>query len=151
MSGILILGIRFIKAKSMKRGSSSSRSGWLIKTGCFLRPFYSRHDEVEFPMASQTDCTRWTFRDWRAADRVRSKRTLCRLNNLIIKDQHELAFIREATAPRSRSLSTEGRARTFSRSTRTSAGCEAEDILATNRRIFRWQRRRPSKTRDAIA
>ncbi len=90
--GNLILGIRFIKAKSMKRGSSSSRSDWLSKTGCFLRPFYFRHDEVEFPMASQTDCNLWTFRDWRAADRVRSQRTLHRLNNLITKDQHELAI-----------------------------------------------------------
>src|SRR5262249_38666692 len=113
----------------MKRGSSSSRFDWLSKTGCILRRFYSRRDQVEFPMASQTDCNLWIFRDSRAVDRVRRRRTLRLLNNLKIEDQHELAFIRETPAPWARSVSTSGRARTFSRSTRTSASSEAENIL----------------------
>jgi len=146
--------IRSKKAKSMKRGSSSSRSDWLSKTGCILSRFLFQRDEVEFPAASQTDCKLWIFRDSRATDRVRSRRTLRPVNNLITEDQHELAFIRETPAPRARSLSTTGRARTFSRSTRstrTRAGFEAENILATRRGIFRGQRRKPKKAGSAIA
>src|SRR5436305_14341836 len=101
----------------MKRGSSSSRSDWLRKTGCIPGQFYSQHDEVEFPVASQTDCNLWTFRDSRAADRA-SLDALRPLNNLITEDQHELTFIRATPAPRARSLSTSGRARAFSRPAR---------------------------------
>jgi hypothetical protein len=137
-----------IEAKSMKRGSSSSRSVWLSKTACILRRFHFRRDEVEFPVASQTDCSLWTFRDSRAADRA-SLDALRPWNNLVnIEDQHELAFIRETPAPRARPVSTKGRARAFSRATRT--GSEAENILATHRRIF-WGRRRPKKNSAAIA
>src|SRR5256714_14725027 len=133
----------------MKRGSSSSRFNWLSKTGCNSEQFYHQHDETEFPMASQTDCNFW-IRDSRAADCVRLGRTLRPLNNLVkIEDQHELAFIREKPAPWARSVSTQGRARTFSRATRT--GTEAENILATHRRFFCRQRRRPKETSAAIA
>jgi len=137
------------KLKSMKRGSSSSRFDWLTETGCTLKQFYSRHDEAEFPTASQTDCN---LKSSRAADCVRHMRTLHLLNNLKIEDQHELAFIRETPAPWARPVSTKGRARTFSRSTRTRTDSEAaENILATHRRIFWWQRRRPTETSAARA
>ena len=137
------------EAKSMKRGFSSSRFDWLTETGCTLGRFYFRHDEAEFPTASQTVCNLRTSRGSRAADRA-SLDALRPLNNLVkIKDQHELAFIRETPAPWARPVSTEGRARTFSRSTRT--GTEAENILATHRRIFCRQRRRPKETSAAIA
>src|SRR4051812_5886202 len=116
----------------MKRGSSSSRSDRLSKTGCILNRISFQRDEVGFPVASQTDCNLWTFRDSRAADRVRSKRTLRFLNNLITEDQYELAFTRRTPAPRARSLSTKERARAFPRSTRTHASSEAENILATH-------------------
>jgi hypothetical protein len=132
----------------MKRGSSSSRFDWLSTTGCILRRFYFRRDEVEFPTASQTGCNLWTFRDSRAADRA-SLDALRPLNNLVkIKDQYELAFIRETPAPWARSLSTTGRSRTFSRATR--AGSKAKDILATHRRIFWRQRRWPKEISAAI-
>src|SRR5215472_6982901 len=118
----------------MKRGSSSSRSDWLSKTGCIQRRFYFRHDEAEFPAASQTDCNLWIFRDSHAADRA-SLDALRPLNNLVkIEDQYELAFIRESPAPRARSVSTSGWSRAFSRAARASS--EAENILATHRRIF---------------
>src|SRR5256885_14733432 len=119
----------------MKRGSSSSRFDWLSKTGCILRQFYFRPDKVEFPMVSQTDCNLRTFRDSRATDRVCCRRTLRPLNNLITKDQHELAFIRETPASRTRPASSSGRTRTFSRSTRTSASSEAENILADRKSV----------------
>src|ERR1051325_5708417 len=135
----------------MKRGSSSSRSDRLSQTGCILNRILFQRDEVEFPAASQTDCNLWTFRDSSAADRVRSKRTLRSLNNLITEDQHELAFIRETPAPWARSLSTKGRARAFPRSTRTHPASEAKNILATHRRIFRRQRWQPKKAGFAIA
>jgi hypothetical protein len=140
--------IRFIEAKSMKRGLSSSRSDWLSKTGCILRRFYFRRDEVEFPAASQTGCSLWTFRDSRVADRA-SLDALRQLNNLKIKDQHELAFIRGTPAPWARSASTSERARTFPRA--APAGSEAENILATHRRILWGRRRRPTKASATIA
>lgn len=137
------------KLKSMKRGSSSSQFDWLTETGCVLRRFYSRHDEAEFPKASQTVCNLRTSRGSRAADRA-SLDALRPLNNLNTKHKHELAFIRETPAPRARSISTSGRSRAFPRQT-ARAGSEAENILATHRRIFWRKRRGPKETNHAIA
>src|SRR5262249_19263370 len=142
--------IRFIKAKSMKRGSSSSRFDWLTKTGCTLRRFYFRRDEAEFPTASQTVCISRIFWDSRAADRVPNLLGALRpLNNWAnIKDQHELLSTGEAPAPWAGSVSTTGRPRAFSRSAR--ADPETKNTLATHRSIF-WKWRRPKETGDAIA
>jgi hypothetical protein len=137
----------------MKRGSSSSRSDWLCKTGCILRSFYFRRDETEFPMASSRiggACNCWTFWGLGATGRVRHRRTLRPLNNLVkIEDKHELAIIRETPAPRARSLSTEGRARTVSRAA-APTGSKENIILATDRRIFHRQRR-GTQTSDSVA
>jgi hypothetical protein len=136
------------KLKSMKRGSSSSRFDWLTETGCVLRRFFSRHDEAEFPTASQTVCNLRTSRGSRALD-CASPDALHPLNNLETKHKHELAFIRETPAPWARSISTKRRSRAFSRSA-ARAGSEAENILATHRRIF-WRKRRPKETSHAFA
>src|SRR5947209_1386604 len=135
----------------MKRGSSSSRSDWLSKTGCILSRIFFQRDEVEFPVASQTNCNLWISRDSLAADCVRPMRTLRPLNNLVTEDQHELAFKREAPASGARSFSKKGRARTFSRSTRTRTHSKAENILATHCLIFWRQRWRPNQAGYAIA
>src|SRR5207237_6213037 len=71
------------------------------------------------------------------------------LNNWVnTEDHHELLSTGERPAPWTRPVSTKGRPRAFPRSTRT--GSEAENILATHRRIF-WKWRRHTKTSDAIA
>lgn len=132
----------------MKRGFSSSRFDWLTTAGCISRRVYFRHDEAEFPAASQTVCNLWTSRGSRATDRA-SLDALRPQNNWVnIEDQHELLSTGETPAPRARSFSTKGRSRAFSRAAR--AGSEAENILATHRRIF-WKRRSREKTSDAIA
>ena len=132
----------------MKRGFSSSRFDWLTTADCILRRFYFRHDEAEFPTASQTVCNLWTSRGSRAAD-CASSDALRPLNNwAIIEDHHELLSTGETPAPWARSASTKGRPRTFSGPARASS--ETKNTLATHRRIF-WKRRRPKKTSDAIA
>ena len=136
------------EAKSMKRGFSSSRFDWLTTADCILRRFYFRHDEAEFPTASQSVCNLWTSRGSRAAD-CASSDALRPLNNwAIIEDHHELLSTGETPAPWARSASTKGRPRTFSGPARASS--ETKNTLATHRRIF-WKRRRPKKTSDAIA
>ena len=132
----------------MKRGFSSSRFDWLTIAGCISRRFYFRHDEAEFPTASQIVCNLWTSRGSRAADRA-SLDALRPLNNWVnTEDHHELLSTGETPAPWARPVSKKGRSRAFPRSTR--AGSEAENILATHRRIF-WKWRRHTKTSDAIA
>src|SRR5438876_1533340 len=136
----------------MKRGSSSSRFDWLTQADCILRRNYFRRDEAEFPTASSRDggtCNLLgeTLRGSRAADRA-SLGALRPFNNWVnTEDQHELLSTRETPASWARSVSTKGRARAFSRATR--AGSEAENILATNRRIF-WKWRRHTKTSHTI-
>ena len=131
----------------MKRGFSSSRFDWLTTAGCILRRVYFRHDEAEFPAASQTVCNLWTSRGSRAADRA-SLDALRPISNWVnIEDHHELLSTGETPAPRARSVSTKGRPRACPRA--APAGSEAENILATNRRIF-WKRRRYTKTSHTI-
>src|SRR5437588_1374132 len=133
----------------MKRGFSSSRFDWLTTTGCISRRFYFRHDEAEFPAASQIVCNLWTFPGSRATDGA-SLGALRPINNwATIEDQHELLSTGETPAPRARPVSTTGRPWAFPRATR--AGSEAENILATHRRIFWRKRRQPKKTSNAIA
>src|SRR5439155_1716649 len=62
-----------------------------------LREVHFRHDEAEFPLASQSACKKfdWTLDDSRAADGVPNLFGALRpFNNWTkIKDQHELLFI----------------------------------------------------------
>src|SRR5260370_22760938 len=134
----------------MKRGFYSSRFDWLTTADCILRRFYVRQDEAEFPAASSRDggiCNLWTSRGFRAADRA-SLDALRPLNNWVnTEDHHELLSTGETPAPWARSASTKGRSRAFPRATRT--GSEAENILATYRRIF-WKWWRHTKASDTI-
>ena len=132
----------------MKRGFSSSRFDWLTTAGCISRRFYFRHDEAEFPAASQTVCNLWTSRGSRATDRASLDALRPLINWVNTEDHHELLSTGKTPAPWTRSVSTKGRPRAFPRATR--AGSKAENILATHRRIF-WKWRRHTKTSDAIA
>ncbi len=108
-----------------------------------LRQVYFRHNEAEFPLASQSVSKKfdWTIDDSRAADGVPNLFGALRpFNNWIkIKDQHELLFIRKTLTPPARWGPTQRKSRTISRPAGSSEDAE-KDILATGCRIFRKRR-----------
>src|SRR5437899_9780583 len=102
-----------------------------------LREVHFRHDEAEFPLASQSACKKfdWTLDDSRAADGVPNLFGALRpFNNWTkIKDQHELLFIRKTLTPLARLARwgpTQRKSRTISRPAGSSEDAE-KDILAT--------------------
>jgi len=105
-----------------------------------LREVHFRHDEAEFPLASQSACKKfdWTLDDSRAADGVPNLFGALRpFNNWTkIKDQHELLFIRKTLTSLARWGPTQRKSRTLSRPPGCSEDAE-KDILATGCRIFR--------------
>jgi len=108
-----------------------------------LRQVHFRHDEAEFPLASQSVSKKfdWTLDDSRAADGVPNLFGALRpFNNWTkIKDQHELLFIRKTLTPLARWGPTQRKSRTISRSAGSSEDAE-KDILATGCRILRKRR-----------
>ena len=117
---------------------------WLSAPVCASRQVRSRYDEAEFPSASQRA---WNELDSaldesRATDGVPTLFGALRpLDNWkIVKDQHELLFIRKTPTPLARWGPTQRKSRTLSGTTGT--GKEAEkDVLAAGCRIFRKRRR----------
>src|SRR5439155_4510747 len=108
-----------------------------------LRQVHFRHDEAEFPLASQSVSKKfdWTLDDSRAADGVPDLFGALRpFNNWTkIKDQHELLFIRNTLTPLARWGPTQRKSRTLSGP--AGSGKDAKkDILATGCRIFRKRR-----------
>src|SRR5256886_17339658 len=108
-----------------------------------LRQVHFRHDEAEFPLASQSVSKKfdWTLDDSRAADGVPNLFGALRpFNNWTkIKDQHELLFIRKTLTPLARWGPTQRKSRTISRPAGSSEDAE-KDILATGCRILRKRR-----------
>src|SRR5438552_1425438 len=117
-----------------------------------LRQVCSRHDEAEFPLASQSVSKKfdWTIDNSRAADGVPYLFVALRpFNNWIkTKDQHELLFIRKTLTPLARWGPPQRKSRTLSGSAGSSEGAE-KDILATGCRIFRKWRREKENRRAA--
>src|SRR2546427_5406444 len=116
-----------------------------------LRQVHFRHDEAEFPLASQSVSKKfdWTLDDSRAADGVPNLFGALRpFNNWIkTKDQHELLFIRKTLTPPARWGPTQRKSRTISRPAGRSEDAE-KDIMATSCRILRKRREgkeKPSK------
>jgi hypothetical protein len=116
-----------------------------------LRQVDFRHDEAEFPLASQSVSKKfdWTLDDSRAADGVPNLFGALRpFNNWTkIKDQHELLFIRKTLTPLARWGPTQRKSRTISRPAGSSEDAE-KNILATGCRIF-WKRRGEKESRSA--
>src|SRR5881397_3832188 len=116
-----------------------------------LRQVHFRHDEAEFPLASQSVSKKfdWTLDDSRAADGVPNLFGALRpFNNWTkIKDQHELLFIRKTLTPLARWGTTQRKSRTISRPAGSSEDAE-KNILATGCRIF-WKRRGEKESRSA--
>src|SRR6266478_9640614 len=102
-----------------------------------------RHDQAEFPSASQSACKKfeWTLDDSRAADGVPNLfGALCPFNHWTkIKDKHELLFIRRTLPPLARGGPTQSKSRSLSRPAGSSEDAE-KNILATGCRIFRKRR-----------
>ncbi len=134
--------LRTIQAlKIMMRAFASSLLRSLTVALYGSRRVRSRHQEMEFPMASQNDgnLLEWTFRGRRAAD-CASSDALRPLHHWVnIKDQYELSFIRKTLAPVARRISIPAR---WPRALSGTAGKSAqENILATSSGIF-WDRQR---------
>src|SRR5437762_3452377 len=109
--------------------------------GFASRRVHFRHDEAEFPLASQRRKFDWTLDDSRAADGVPNLfGALRHFNNWTKpKNQHELLFIRKTLTPLARWGPTQRKSRTISRSAGSSEDAE-KDILATGCRILRKRR-----------
>ena len=118
-----------------------------------LRQVYFRHDEAEFPSASQSACKQvdWTLDDSRAADGVPNLFGALRpFNNWPkIKDQHELLFIGKTLTPPARCGPPQRKSRTLWKPAGSSEDAE-KNILAKGCRIF-WKRQRQKKDRAAAA
>jgi hypothetical protein len=122
----------------------------LSAPGFASRRVYFRHDEAEFPLASQRRKFDWTLDDSRAADGVPSLfGALRHFNNWKkLKDQHELLFIRKTLTPFARWGPTQRQQRTLSGPAGNSENAE-KNILAESCRIFRERRRQKANGRAA--
>src|SRR6266550_4441019 len=112
MSGIFfdLPSVRFLRRfrflEPMLQTIAASLFRWLSAPACALRQVHFRHDEAEFPSASQSGCKQfdWTLDDSRAADRVPNLFGALRPFNhwTKIKDKHELLFRRKTLPPLAR-------------------------------------------------
>jgi hypothetical protein len=118
-----------------------------------VRRVHSRHNEAEFPSASQRA---WNELDSaldesRATDGVPSFFGALRPfdNWKTLKDQHELLFIRKTPTPLARRGPTQRKSGTLSGTTGTGKDTE-KDVLAARCRIF-WEWRRQKENAGAAA
>src|SRR5450759_1173338 len=159
MSGIFfdLPSLRFLRRfrflEPMLQRIAASLFRCLSGPACALRQVHFRHDEAEFPLASQSGCKKfdWTLDDSRAADGVPNVFGALRpFDNWIkTKDQHELLFIRKTLTPLARWGPTQRKSRTRCGATGSSEDAE-KDILATGCRIFR-KRQGEKQNRSAAA
>jgi hypothetical protein len=126
---------------------------WLSAPVYASRRVYFRHDEAEFPSASQSACKQfeWTLDDSRAADGVLNVFGALRHfdNWTQLKDQHELLFIRKTLTPPARWGPTQREQRTVYGPAGSSKNAE-KNILAAGCGLFR-KRRGKDENRRATA
>src|SRR5215467_5822335 len=158
MSGIFDLpSVRFLQRfrflELMLQTFAASLFRSLIAPACALRRLHSRYDEAEFPSASRSACNKFdsALDESRATDGVPSLFGALRPfdNWKLVKDQHELLFIRKTLTPLARWGPTQRKSRTLSGTTGTGEDAE-KDVLAARRRIFR-ERRRQKESSGAAA
>jgi hypothetical protein len=117
----------------------------LSAPACAPRRAYSRYDEAEFPSASQSACYKFdsALDESRATDGVPSLFGALRPfdNWKIVKDQHELLFIRKTLTPPARWGPTQRKSGTLSGTPGIGKDTE-KDLLAARCRIFRQRRRK---------
>ena len=142
---------RFLQLMLQTFAASLFRS--LSAPACALRRGHSRYDEAEFPSASRSACKKFdsALDESRATDGVPSLFGALRPfdNWKLVKDQHELLFIRKTLTPLARWGPTHRKSGTPSRTTRTGEDAE-KNLLATSYRIFReWRREEESASATA--
>ena len=152
MSGILfdLPSVRFLRRfrflEPMLQTFAVSLFRCLSVPARALRQVYFRHDEAEFPTASQSALFEWALDDWRAADGA-SLDALRQFNNWTKrKDQHELLSNWETLAAFARRLPTSWQ-RPRASSARRSEGAK-KDILAADCRIF-WKYHNEGRSKRA--
>src|SRR5215467_8594053 len=153
MSGIFDLpSVRFLQRfrflELMLQTFAASLFRSLIAPACALRRLHSRYDEAEFPSASQSASNKFdsALDESRATDGVPSLFGALRPfdNWKLVKDQHELLFIRKTLTPLARWGPTQRKSGTLSRRAGISEDAQ-KDVLATGYRIFReWRREEES-------
>ena len=133
---------RFLELMLQTFAASLVRS--LSAPACALRRGHSRYNEAEFPTASRSACNKFdsALDESRATDGVPSLFGALRPfdNWKLVKDQHELLFIRKTPTPLARWGPTQRKLRTRSGTAGTGENTE-KDVLATGGRIFRKRRR----------
>src|SRR5215471_8263262 len=133
---------RFLQLMLQTFAASLFRS--LSAPACALRRGHSRYDEAEFPSASRSACNKFdsALDESRATDGVPSLFGALRPfdNWKLVKDQHELLFIRKTLTPPARWGPTQRKSGTLSGTTGTGKDAE-KDILAAGCRVFRKRRR----------
>jgi hypothetical protein len=150
MSGIFfdLPSVRFLRRfrflEQMLRKSLASLFRWLSAPVCASRQVRSRYDEAEFPSASRSACNKFdsALDESRATDGVPNVFGALRPfdNWKLVKDQHELLFIRKTPTPLARWGPTQRKSGTRSRTAGTGEDAE-KNVLATGYRIFReWRR-----------
>jgi hypothetical protein len=143
--------LRFLELMLQTLAASLFRS--LSVPARALRRVHSRYNEAEFPSASQRAWNEFdsALDESRATDGVPSLfGALCHFDNWkIVKDQHELLFIRKTPTPLARWGPTQRKSRTLSGTTGTGEDAE-KDVLAARCRIFR-ERRRQKESADTAA
>ena len=150
MSGIFfdLPSVRFLRRfrflEQMLQKLPASLFRWLSAPVCASRQVRSRYDEAEFPSASRSACNKFdsALDESRATDGVPSLFGALRPfdNWKLVKDQHELLFIRKKLTPLARWGPTQRKSGTPSRTTRTGEDAE-KNVLATGYRILReWRR-----------
>ena len=134
--------LRFLELMLQTFAASLFRSSSV--PACALRQDHSRYDEAEFPSASQSACNKFdsALDESRATDGVPTLFGALRpLDNWkIVKDQHELLFIRKTPTPLARWGPTQRKSGTLSGTPGTGEDPE-KDLLAARCRIFRKRRR----------
>ena len=159
MSGIFfdLPSVRFLRRfrflELMLQTFVASLLRWLSAPASASRQGHFRYDKAEFPLAPQSACRKldWALDDSCAADGVPSLFGALRPfdNWKLVKDQHELLFIRKTLTPPARWGPTQRKSGTLSRTTGTGEDAE-KDVLATGYRIFReWRRDEESSNTTA--
>jgi len=137
---------RFLELMLQTFAASLFRS--LSGLACALRQVHSRYDEAEFPSASHSTWNEFdsALDESRATDGVPTLfGALRRLDNWkLVKDQHELLFIRKTPTPPARWGPTQRNSGTLSGPTGTGEAAK-KDVLAACRGIF-WKRRREKES-----
>src|SRR6266481_175024 len=159
MSGIFfdLPSVRFLRRfrflGQMLQELPASLFRWLSAPVCASRQVGSRYDEAEFPSASRSACNKFdsALDESRATDGVPSLFGALRPfdNWKLVKDQHELLFIRKTLTPPARWGPTQRKSGTPSSTAGTGEDAE-KNVLATGYRVFRgWRREEESSNTTA--